>query len=56
MNIKDIEEGKEDKLLDAALLQAQKKYGIAKTQKIIGSLYLECMTKLKQANERNEAL
>ncbi|MBS4767554.1 MAG: hypothetical protein KHX26_01405 [Burkholderiales bacterium] len=53
---KDIEEGKEDKLLDAALLQAQKKYGIAKTQKIIGSLYLECMTKLKQANERNEAL
>lgn len=30
---KDIEEGKEDKLLDAALLQAQKKYGIAKTQK-----------------------
>ncbi len=30
---KDIDEGKEDKLLDAALLQAQKKYGIAKTQK-----------------------
>ena len=53
---KDIEEGKEDKLLDAALLQAQKKYGIARTLKIIGSLYLECMTELKQANEMNEAL
>lgn len=52
---KDIEEGKEDKLLDAALLQAQKKYGIDKTQKIIGSLYLDCMIKLKQANEMNEA-
>lgn len=53
---KDIEEGKEDRLLDAALLQAQKKYGIVKTLKIIGSLYLDCMIKLKQANEINEAL